>query len=90
MSVANDTTLTIQISKEALTRLLALSAQTGQTTSELVGAAIDEYLDVQDWHVAAIAEALAEADSGAPGIEHEKVVAWLNSWGSENELPPPV
>ncbi|MHC8509284.1 MAG: hypothetical protein ACYYKD_07775 [Rhodospirillales bacterium] len=23
-------------------------------------------------------------------IPHDKVVAWLNSWGTENELPPPT
>ena len=31
---------------------------------------------------------LAELDAGQ-GIPHERVAEWLDSWGTENELPPP-
>ena len=36
----------------------------------------------------AILEGIAAADAGQL-IPHEDVKAWLNSWGTENELPPP-
>ena len=36
----------------------------------------------------ALAEALASVDAGK-GIPAERVIAWLESWGTDNELPPP-
>ena len=38
---------------------------------------------------AAWCEGEADADAGLL-IPHEQMVAWLKSWGSENELPPPL
>jgi hypothetical protein len=38
---------------------------------------------------AAITEAIAGSRAGEKPIEHARIVAWLKSWGSENELPPP-
>ena len=34
--------------------------------------------------------AVAEADADPrPSIPHETVVAWLRSWGTDHQLPPP-
>ena len=41
------------------------------------------------WQAARIKEALDEARSGAPGVPHEEVVRWMESWGTDDELPPP-
>ena len=38
---------------------------------------------------AEVAAGLAEADAGKT-VPHEKVVEWLRSWGTENELPQPL
>ncbi|WP_413207859.1 hypothetical protein [Rhodospirillum sp. A1_3_36] len=37
----------------------------------------------------AIAEGLADVEAGRV-ISHEDMTAWLESWGTENELPPPA
>jgi predicted transcriptional regulator len=38
-----------------------------------------------------ILEAVAKADANPDaGIPHEEVCKWLESWGTENELPPPT
>jgi len=37
---------------------------------------------------AAVREGIADADAGRL-ISGEAVLAWLRSWGTENELPPP-
>jgi predicted transcriptional regulator len=34
-------------------------------------------------------EALAQAKAGGPFIPHEDMVKWMNSLGTDNELPPP-
>lgn len=44
---------------------------------------------LHDWQDTETRRAIAEADAGAPFIQHERVAAWLRSWGTENELPPP-
>jgi len=43
----------------------------------------------EDWKLAEIQAGLAEAEAGET-VPHEKVVDWLRSWGSANELPPPL
>ena len=38
-----------------------------------------------------IRAAVAEADADPrPAIPHDKVAAWLRSWGTDAELPPPT
>jgi predicted transcriptional regulator len=36
-----------------------------------------------------ICTGLAELEAG-PGISNERVMEWLDSWGTESELPAPV
>jgi predicted transcriptional regulator len=51
--------------------------------------AVAEFLDVQRWQIEGIEEAIREDDSGLPGIPHERVKAWVESWDTDEELPPP-
>lgn len=42
------------------------------------------------WQIEAIQEALQSIEDGtAKFVSHEKVSAWLDSWGTDNELDPP-
>jgi predicted transcriptional regulator len=72
--------------KEALDRL---AASTGRSRSCLVAEAIETYVALDRWQVEGIGRALAEADAGGPSVAHEDVARWLDSWGDEEELPPP-
>jgi predicted transcriptional regulator len=47
------------------------------------------YVDVNAWQVAHIKEALEEDESGAPGVLHMEVMAWMESWYMDHEFPPP-
>lgn len=87
--MAETATLNVQVLQEALDRLEALAAQTGQSTSDLVGEALAIYLDLHDWQVRVVDEAVREADAGGPFVEHERVAAWMRSWGIDHELPRP-
>jgi predicted transcriptional regulator len=82
-------TLTIQLPDRSHARLQALAARTGQTETDLMGEALEAYLDLQEWQATAIAEASAGSKAGEVPIDHERMVAWLTSWGTECELPPP-
>lgn len=42
------------------------------------------------WQIAHIKAALAEDDEGGPGVSHEEVMRWLESWGTDHELPRPT
>lgn len=87
--MAETASLTIDLPREYLEQLSALALSTNQSMSALAGEALVAYLDLQQWQVEAIREAIEEADSGAEPIEHEAVAAWLRSWGTDDELPPP-
>jgi predicted transcriptional regulator len=51
--------------------------------------ALQEDLDLQVWQDAGIREALEASKAGEEPIAHERMVAWLKSWGTDHELPPP-
>ncbi len=87
--MAETGTLTIRVPREYLARLNALATKTRRSKSSLAGEALAAYLGLQEWQVAVISEALDAADAGTPPMEHEPVARWLESWGSENELPRP-
>jgi predicted transcriptional regulator len=55
----------------------------------LAAEALAAYLSAQEWQVAAIREALDAADAGAKPSEHEMVMGWLRSWGTEDEQSRP-
>lgn len=43
----------------------------------------------EEWKLKEIQAGLAEAEAGET-VPHEKVADWLRSWGTKNELPPPL
>jgi predicted transcriptional regulator len=50
--------------------------------------AIEDYLNARDHKRKALEEALAEVDKGV-FISEKAMDAWINSWETANELPPP-
>jgi predicted transcriptional regulator len=69
-------------------RLHKLAKRTGRSRSALVAEAIDAFLDLNEWQVIGVERAIASLDRGG-AIPHEAVKAWIVSWGSDNEVPPP-
>jgi antitoxin component of MazEF toxin-antitoxin module len=49
----------------------------------------DVEVGYEEWKLAEIQAGLAEAEAGET-VPHEKVTDWLRSWGTANELPPPL
>jgi len=83
------TTISIEVSRATAERLEALASSTNRSATALARQALDQFLEVEDWHEKAIEAALAELDAGGPLIAHEDMERWLASWGTENELDPP-
>lgn len=85
------TTLSVRVPPKIIDQLETLSDSTRRTKSFLAAEAIENYLAVQAWQVNAIKKSLKKADSGkANFISHDKVAAWIDSWGTENELEAPL
>ena len=82
-------TMTVRLAPEISEKLGALARDTNRSKSYLAGEAIASYVEMNAWQVARIKAALAEARSGAPGVPHEEVVRWVESWGTENERRRP-
>jgi predicted transcriptional regulator len=77
------------VSPEPKQRLQRLAAETDRSEADLVAQAIEQFVDLNAWQVAEIRERFAAAKAGEPGIAHERVAEWLESWGTDHELPPP-
>ena len=70
------TTFSIRIDEETKERLERLAKSTSRSKSYLVSAAIREYIDINEWQIREIKEAIQEADRpGAKFIDHERVKA---------------
>ena len=81
-------TFTVRVGVTAKKRLERLAKSTGRSRSFLAAAAIDEYLDVNEWQIAGIKRAIASLDR-REGIPHERVEEWVESWGTGSERPRP-
>src|SRR5713101_5710504 len=87
--MAKSAMMTVRLTPELTHKLEALARDTKRSKSYLAGEAIASYVEMNAWQVGRIKAALAEARSGAPGVPHEDVVRWVESWGTENERRRP-
>ncbi|MCF6291463.1 MAG: CopG family transcriptional regulator [Desulfobacterales bacterium] len=69
-----------RVSPEVANRLAALSKSTHRSKSFLAAQAIEEFINVQEWHVEAIKQGIAAAKNNDVK-SHEQAVAILNTWG---------
>jgi predicted transcriptional regulator len=81
-------TLTVRLPTEIDARLARLAKTTSLSKAGLAANAIVAYLDEQEHQLERIREGLADAKAGRV-LPHEEVARWLESWGTEDELPPP-
>ena len=63
--------------------------QNGRPAAVLMSPEEYDRLQEEQKYLEAIAAGLADAEAGRL-IDHAKVVKWLASWGSDNELEPPL
>ncbi|HUO94334.1 MAG TPA: CopG family ribbon-helix-helix protein [Rhizomicrobium sp.] len=82
------TTFTVRVDVAAKKRLEKLAKNTGRSRSFLTAEAINEYLDVNEWQISGIKQAIASLDHGE-GVSHVQVKDWVASWGSDGERPAP-
>ena len=84
-------TMTIRVDADTKRRLEKLATATTRTKSFLAAEAIRAYLDMNEWQIQETQAAVQEADAADLDefIPHEKVQAWLHSWGTKRERKAP-
>lgn len=82
------TTFTVRVDQDVKKRLEKLARSTGRSRSFLAAEALNEYLDVNEWQVAGIKQAVASLDRGK-GISHDEIKSWVESWGRKRERSAP-
>jgi RHH-type transcriptional regulator, rel operon repressor / antitoxin RelB len=84
--MAGSTTLTVRVTPQVKRRLESVALRVRRSKSFLAAEAIEEFLAVQEWQIAAVKEGIAAADRGNL-VQHEDVRAWAASLGSRRKLP---
>ena len=73
-------------------RLRELATQRGQEASEVVAEAISllqSVIDVEEPDIEEDLRRLREFERTGEAVALDEAKAWVDSWGTENELPPP-
>jgi predicted transcriptional regulator len=88
MGMSETSALTIRLPTEAKERLDRLARDSALSPSRLAADAVLAFLEEQERAREKIRAGLADVAAGRV-VSHEEVARWLDSWGSEDELPPP-
>jgi predicted transcriptional regulator len=88
-TMTKDVTISVRIDRELSDRLEKRAQQAKRSKSALVAHAIESLFEIEEQEIALTKRALARSKAGGPFISNEDMMRWLESWGTENELPPP-
>ena len=81
--------ITERLPAELEHRVRSIAAALGQSRAAVIEQAVQQFVDTQEWHLAAIDAGIHAADAGQV-VAHEDVVRWVDSWGKPDELPMPT
>ena len=81
-------TILVELDAEVQARLAALAQHRRQPVGEVAAEVISGFFAPDSWEHKHIRAGLAELEAGQ-GVPNERVMEWLDSWGTENELPAP-
>lgn len=88
MANTRSATLSIRLKPEIKKRLATLAKVSGRSSNFLISDAVESYVADQERMLAEIRQSDRQVKSGH-FVAHEAMKAWLLSWGTDRELPPP-
>ena len=88
MANTRSATLSVRLKPETKQRLAKLAKASGRSSNFLVADAVESYVADQERLLAEIRQSDRQVKSGHY-VRHEDMKAWLLSWGTDHELPPP-
>ena len=80
--------LSLHVKAEIKRKLEDEARSQNVSADNLVERAIESYLEIRQSEREVLKQRIAEADKGV-FISGEAMHRWIESWGTENELPPP-
>ena len=81
-------TFSIRLKPAIKKRLAKLAKTSGRSSNFLISDAVESYISDQERLLAEIRQADRQVKAGHY-IKHEDMKAWLLSWGTAREVPPP-
>ncbi len=88
MANTENATFSIRLKPEIKKRLAKLAKASGRSSNFLISDAVESYVADQERMLAEVRQADRQVKTGHY-IRHQDMKAWLLSWGTEHELPPP-
>jgi predicted transcriptional regulator len=88
MANTRSATLSIRLKPEIKRRLAKLAKTSGRSSNFLISDAVESYVADQERMLAEFRQGDRQVKSGHY-ISHDDMKAWLLSWGTNRELPPP-
>ena len=82
-------TFSVRLPPETKRELDAYAKETQRSSAFIVKEAIEAHLAERRAYLAAIEEAVSEADATGEFVSWEATRTWMHSWGKADELPPP-
>lgn len=88
MTNTRSATLSVRLKPETKKRLAKLASASGRSSNFLISDAVESYVADQERLLAESRQGERQVKSGH-FIKHEDMKAWLLSWGTDHESPPP-
>jgi|SRR5579862_7682904 predicted transcriptional regulator len=88
MANTRSATLSVRLKPEIKRRLVRLAKASGRSSNFLISDAVESYVADQERMLAEVRQADRQVKAGHY-IRREDMKAWLLSWGTDGELPPP-
>ena len=80
--------ISVRLDPELNTQLTTIATALDRPKSWVIAQAVQEFVTVQQWQIAAIEEGLRAADAGQL-VAHADVQDWVRSWDGPDETPMP-
>jgi predicted transcriptional regulator len=88
MANTRSAAFSVRLKPETKRRLTKLAKASGRSSNFLISDAVESYVADQERLLAEVRQASRQVKSGHY-IKHEDMKAWLLSWGTDHEVPPP-
>ena len=88
MANTRSATLSVRLKPEIKKRLAKLAKDSGRSSNFLISDAVESYVADQERMPSEARQGDRQVASGHY-VQHADMKAWLLSWGTERELPPP-
>ena len=88
MANTRSATLSVRLKPKTKQRLAKLAKASGRSSNFLISDAVESYVSDQERLLAEARQGSRQVKAGHY-IKHDEMKAWLLSWGTDHELPPP-